>query len=51
MQEALGDLEEVAIWFVWAKVHVESEGIIRRYLLPLRRNPEWVLYKLPSRLV
>ena len=49
--EALSNLEEVAVRLVWGKVDIENEARVGRDLLLSWQNFEWVLHHLASRVI
>ena len=49
--EALSDLEEVAVRLVRGKINVENEGGIGWDLLLSWKNFEWILHHLASRVI
>ena len=49
--EALGNLEEVAVWLVRSKVDIEDEGGVGRKLFLSRQNFERIFDHLTSSLV
>ena len=48
MHEALSNLEEVTVWFVWSKLSTECICAICFNFLSLRQDSEWIGDKLSS---
>jgi len=51
LDEALSNLEEVAVRLIWCEVNIESERAVAFDLLPRWNDLEWVVHKLSSCLV